>query len=324
MKAAVLRDPGDVPEYADFPDPEAEPGREIVELVATGIHPVVRSIAGGSHYGSHGIYPQVPGVDAVARTAGGELIYTGWVRPPFGTLAELMSVPDGMKLTVPAGADPALVAGGLNPGLSSWLPLIKRVSEAGPLGTVLVLGATGMAGLLAVQNAFALGAKRVIAAGRDAGRLARAAAHGAATAALTGDPDATAAALAGALDGDAPGLVLDFVWGAPAEATFAALARRGLGEDDADISYVQIGALAGPEAAVPSALLRSRRIKISGSGSGSASLEMIIRELPGYMQLIADGKVDVPVRTFPLSRIADAWPASRDSSARTVITPDAP
>jgi hypothetical protein len=122
--------------------------------------------------------------------------------------------------------------------------------------------------------------------------------------------DATAAALIGALAGEAPGLVLDFVWGPPAEAAFAALGRRGLGEDDADISYVQIGAVAGPDAAVPSALLRSRHIRISGSGAGSASIAVIRAEIPVYLGLIADGRIDVPVRTFPLPAIGDAWLAA--------------
>ena len=95
----------------------------------------------------------------------------------------------------------------------------------------------------------------------------------------------------------------DFVWGAPAEAAFAALSRRGLGEDDADISYVQIGAVAGPEAAVPSALLCSRHIRITGSGAGSASMAVIRAEIPVHLGLIADGRIDVPVRTFPLPAI---------------------
>jgi len=116
--------------------------------------------------------------------------------------------------------------------------------------------------------------------------------------------------------------VLDFVWGAPAEAAFAALARRGLSEDDADISYVQIGALAGPEAAVPAALLRSRRIRITGSGAGSASVETVMAELPGYLQMIAEGRVEVPVRVFPLSAVTDAWAASASRGERVVVVPD--
>jgi NADPH:quinone reductase-like Zn-dependent oxidoreductase len=321
MKAAVLHSPGSVPEYADFEEPPAPSGRELVELAAAGIHPVVRSLAAGRHYGSTRAYPLIPGVDAVARTADGVLVYTGFVQSPYGTLAERMAVPATMKLPLPDGAEPEQVAGGLNPGLSSWLPLRSRQSEAGALGTVLILGATGMAGLLAVQNARLLGADRVIAVGRDQARLARAAAYGATAVSLPATPDAAATALATAIGGAAPGLVLDFVWGAPAEAAFAALARRGLQEDSADIAYVQIGALAGAEAAVPSALLRSRRIRISGSGAGSASVDTIMAELPGYIQMIAGGRVEVPVRIFPLSAVTDAWSASVRGGERVVVVP---
>jgi hypothetical protein len=115
--------------------------------------------------------------------------------------------------------------------------------------------------------------------------------------------------------------VLDFVWGPPAEAAFAALGRRGLGEDDADISYVQIGAVAGPEAAVPAALLRSRHFRISGSGAGSVPIAVIRAEIPVYLGLIADGRIDVPVRTFPLPAIGDAWLAAAGSGRRVVVLP---
>src|ERR1700691_4714581 len=110
MKAAVITSPGATPEYADFADPGAADGRELVELVAAGIHPVVRSLASGRHYGSAGVWPMIPGVDAVARTGDGELVYTGYPVPPYGTLAEWISVPGGMRLRLPAGADPVPVA----------------------------------------------------------------------------------------------------------------------------------------------------------------------------------------------------------------------
>jgi D-arabinose 1-dehydrogenase-like Zn-dependent alcohol dehydrogenase len=149
-----------------------------------------------------------------------------------------MAVPAGMRLPLPGGADPVTAAGGLNPGLASWMPLRSRAAEAGALGTVVVLGATGMAGLLAVQNAYLLGAAMVIGAGRNPAGLDRAAAAGATTVALTGEQEADAARLAGALDGGVPGLVLDFVWGGPAQTMFRALGRHGLQEDSADIAYV--------------------------------------------------------------------------------------
>lgn len=321
MKAAVKGTPGGTPGYGDFREPVAGEGREIVELVASGIHPVVRSLAEGRHYGSTGAWPLIPGVDAVARTADGSLVYTGFAEPPYGTLAERMAVPAVMRHQLPTGADPVQIAAGLNPGLASWMPLRAHADGAGTPGTVVVLGVTGMAGTLAVQNAHLLGAPRIVGAGRSPAGLGRAAAVGAAPVALTGDHAADAAALAAALDGSPPSLILDFVWGPPAEALFAALSRRGLHEDSADVAYVQIGAAAGPQASVPAALLRGRRIQITGSGAGTASIAAIIAQLPGYMRLIADGRVQVPARTFPLSHIADAWTASHDSGARVVIVP---
>ncbi|HEX7267384.1 MAG TPA: zinc-binding alcohol dehydrogenase family protein [Streptosporangiaceae bacterium] len=321
MKAAVKRTPDTPPGYGDFPEPVAGEGREIVELAAAGVHPIVRSLAEGHHYGSTGTWPLIPGVDAVARTPSGTLVYTGYVEAPYGTLAERMAVPATMQLPLPQGAEPARIAGGLNPGLASWMPLQSRVGEAGTLGTVVVLGATGMAGMLAVQNASLLGAAQIVGVGRDPAGLERAAQTGATPVALTGDRETDAAALAAAFDGRPSSLILDFVWGPPAEAMFAALARRGLREDSADIAYVQIGAAAGPEASVPAALLRSRRIQIRGSGAGSAPIAAIIAQLPAYMQLIADGRVHIPTRTFPLSHIADAGNTAQDSGPRVVIVP---
>lgn len=321
MKAAVIAAAGEAPVLGDFPEPEVSGGRELVELVAAGIHPVVRSLASGAHYGSAGVWPSVPGVDAVARTADGELVYTGYPQAPFGTLAERMSVPARMRIPLPEGADPVQVAGGLNPGLASWMPLVARADD-GPLGCVLVVGATGVAGQLAVQNALALGAERVVAVGRSPERLARLERDGVSTVVLAGDQATDAAAVSAALAGASPSIVLDFVWGAPAEAVFEALGRTGLDEDEADIRYVEIGAMAGARAAVPAALLRSRRIRIVGSGAGSGSVADIMAQLPVYLRHIADGIVTVPTRSFPLSRVAEAWAAAANGGDRVVVVPD--
>jgi NADPH:quinone reductase-like Zn-dependent oxidoreductase len=319
MKAAVIASASAPPAYGDFDEPIVREGRELVQLVATGIHPIVRSLAEGRHYGSTGLWPLIPGVDAVARTADGTVVYTGFPEAPYGTLAERIAVP-AFGLSLPEGADPLPIAGGLNPGLASWMPLQAR-SVATALETVLVLGATGMAGFLAVQNASVLGATRIVGVGRNPTGLERAARAGATVSSLTGVHDDDAASIATALDGHAPTLVLDFLWGSVAEATFAALGRRGLDEDVADIAYVQIGALAGQHASLPSALLRSRRIRISGSGAGAASISELMAQLPTYMQLISEGRVDVPIRTFPLSRAADAWIAAGKSGPRVVVVP---
>jgi NADPH:quinone reductase-like Zn-dependent oxidoreductase len=320
MKAAVMKSRDVTPEYGDFAEPIVGEGHELVELVAAGIHPVVRSLAAGSHYGSSGTWPLIPGVDAVARTPAGALIYTGFIRPPYGTLAERMAVPRTMRVPLPQSADPVKIAAGVNPGLASWLPLRARAREVEALGTVLILGVTGMAGTLAVQNANLLGATRVVGVGRSLTSLERAAKLGANVVAITADQNANAAAIVDALAGTAPSIVVDFLWGAPAETTFAVLARHGLEEDRADISYMQIGAMAGPEASLPASLLRSRRIRISGSGAGSASIAEVLAQASAYVQLIADGKIQVPTQTYPLSSIAQAWSASIENDRRIVIT----
>jgi NADPH:quinone reductase-like Zn-dependent oxidoreductase len=321
MKAAVISSPSARPEYGEFADPQVEEGYELVDLVAAGLHAVVRSLASGGHYGSTGSWPLIPGIDAVARSASDGLIYTGFVKPPYGTFAERMAVPKGVRIGLPAGADPVKIAAGINPGLSSWLPLNARAAEVPALDTIVILGVTGMAGLLAVQHARILGATRVVGVGRNPAALERARQFGATSVALTGDRDADTTALFRALDGTSPTIVLDYLWGAGAEIAFAALARRGLDEDSADIAYVQIGAMAGADARVPASLLRSRRIRISGSGAGSASIAEIMKQIPLYMQLIADGKIDVPSKTYPLSAVAEAWVTPSTEPRRAVMVP---
>jgi len=319
MKAAILYAPDSVPVYGDFDEPPGDEGSQIVELVAAGIHQLTRSVATGRHYSRGGVFPVIPGLNAVARTAGGELVFTSPGPPPYGTFAERIASPGAMRFPLPHGAQPEAVAAGVNPGMASWLPLKARQAEAGTLGTVLVLGVTGMSGFLAAQNARLLGAARVVGAGRSRSGLERAAAAGAQTVALSGDRDTDAEALADILDGDAPGLVLDFVWGPVAETAFHSLARQGSGQDNADIKYVQIGALAGAEAAVPSSLLRSRKLTISGSGAGSVAAADIKAQIPVYIQLITGGSVQVPFRAFPLSDVSAAWTASAETGPRVVL-----
>lgn len=321
MRAAVVTSAGAVPVYGDFDEPVVGDHQTVVSLVAAGIHPVVRSLASGRHYGSGDHWPIIPGVDAVARTSDGQQVYTGFVTEPYGTFAERMAVPSAVGFPLPDGADPVAVAAGVNPGLSSWLPLRARAADVAALGTVLVLGVTGMAGALAVQNAYALGADRVVGAGRSPAGLARARELGAEVLALSGDVVDDAAALVELLAGRSPGLVLDFVWGPVAETAFRALGGRGLAEDAGDIAYVEIGAMSGAEAALPASLLRSRRIRISGSGAGSTPMAVLQQEIPAYLQLIADQRVQVPALNYPLSDVGSAWAAAATGGPRPVVVP---
>ncbi|TQM13606.1 zinc-binding alcohol dehydrogenase family protein [Pseudonocardia kunmingensis] len=319
MRAAVISNPAATPICADFPDPEQRSGSEPLRLVGAGLHHVVRALAAGGHYDSNGAYPLVPGVDAVARTNDGRLVYTGLTRSPWGTMAELLVTP--FEVELPAGVDPLVVAAGMNPAMSGWMALTDRRKQVGELGTVLVLGATGMSGSLAVRSALALGANRVIAAGRDPEALERLRGPGVVTVPLArADPAAWSAALGAAVSEASPALVLDFVWGPVAEAAFAALGGVRADDEAGDVNYVQIGSLAGAEATLPAALLRSRRIQITGSGVGSVSKAQIITELPEIISRFGDGTFDASYTAYPLARVGEAW--VHQGRSRAVIVPD--
>ncbi|WP_200309549.1 zinc-binding alcohol dehydrogenase family protein, partial [Streptomyces adelaidensis] len=295
--------------------PLAGQGEQIVDLVAAAIHPIVRHKASGKHYSSTGQYPLVPGVDAVARTADGTLVYTGEIEAPWGTYAERMAV--AMALPLPDGADPVAVAAGINPGMSSWMPLTAHVDEHGTPDTAMIIGVTGAAGGLAVQNAQALGVRRVIGVGRGTDDLKRVAGLGAETVEIGGDRGADAAAIGAALDGKSPDLVLDFLWGGAAESAFQALANV---PGNSATHYVQIGSTAGEQAAVPASLLRSRPFRLSGSGIGSFEMRRYFNEVASYVQLITDGKVEVNAQAYPLSQISEAWTA--EAGPRPVLIAD--
>jgi NADPH:quinone reductase-like Zn-dependent oxidoreductase len=240
MKAAVLQAAQGQPEYADFAEPTAGEGHQLVELVAAGLHQLVRARAHGRHYSSQGGYPLIPGVDAVARTTEGALIYTGNVAAPYGTMAERIAVPHAFHFELPAGT-------GRRPRS------LGRRDPRGPRGGGAEPGAR-----------LRLGRAR-----RDRVRRAQ-------------PPE----------------------WAA----------------DASDTSYVQIGALAGPDAALPAALLRSRRIRVLGSGLGSVSRALVLSALPEYVVRIAEGHVEVAVESYPLSEVAHAWTATAKNNARIVLT----
>ncbi|QKT07055.1 zinc-binding alcohol dehydrogenase family protein [Gordonia sp. X0973] len=322
MKAAVITGPDQPPVYTDFADPTAGDGQRIVELVAAGIHNVVRSRASGRHYSSSNTWPLIPGLDAVARTDDGRLIYTATQSIPYGTMAQRIPVASAFAIPLPDGTDPLAVAAGCNPGLASWLPLRKQsdaLADAGGLGAVLVLGVTGMAGQIAVAAALTMGATLVVGVGRNTEVLDQlTGTHGDRfrAVALTGS-DADSDAIRDAFDGQPPTTVIDFLWGPVAERTFVALAPLAEG---AAVAHIEVGAMAGADACVPGALLRSRQYTLSGSGLGSVDTAVLFEGIAEFIGHVADGTIHVPYRQFPLSQVARAWEHS--GPQRAVVVPD--
>lgn len=318
MKAAVVSSFDHPPRYEDFPDPVAAGEHEaVVEVLAAGLHPRVRSGAAGTHYTSEGELPMVPGIDAVGRRDDGALVYFVALDGGTGTMAEraVMDVRRGFEL--PAGVDAAAIAAAMNPGMSSWVGLRRR-AELVPGESVLVLGATGNAGRMAVQIAKHLGAGEVIAAGRNAAVLATLPGLGAdQVVSLDGGEEAIAALAEAAAEVD---VVVDYLWGKPAEAAIPAIVRRREDRSRA-LRWVQIGAITGPEIALPSAALRAANLKIMGSGQGSVSTAGIVEELPALAREIASGTIEIDADPVPLSEVESAWIAPLPTGRRLVFVP---
>ena len=308
MRAAVLSAADAAPVYADHPEPVATGDHEVVvEVLAAAVHHLTRAKATGAHYSSTGGFPRVPGADAVVRDPSGRLRYVVLDDTELGTFAERTVVDVRRSVVLPDGVDPVRIAAAMNPGMSSWVALRRRVAFT-PGQRVLVVGATGNAGRMAVQVARLLGAAHVVAAGRDESRLA-------ALSALGADETCTLDRLERAAGVD---VVLDYVWGEPAaHGMLAMLTART--DRRVPLTWVQIGSTAGPTAPVPAVALRQARLQVVGSGIGSVPADEILAELPDLAAAVTAGAIDVRARPVPLADVAQAWTAGADE--RVVLVP---
>ncbi len=320
MNAAVVRAFDTPPSYSTFPEPTPEAGEHLVTVTAAGLHRIVKSLASGAHYGSTGKLPFVPGVDGVGRLADGTRVYFGGTRDPWGTFAERASAPGAMCIPLPDGLDDATAAGIANPAMSSWVALTARARfVAGE--SVLILGATGIAGQLAVQIAKRRGASRIIAAGRNPQALEKLKSLGAdAVVSLEQEQPALVDAFRGEYAGGGFDIVLDYLWGQPAETLLQAISTRGLRKAAPRLRFVQIGSTAGDPISLPSAALRSTGLELLGSGFGSASLPQILAAVSEFFQEAATRPFDFAVQAEPLSQVEALW-NTPERGARLVFQP---
>lgn len=319
MKAALITSYDAPPEYCDVADPPAvESGQMLVDVLAAGLHHITRGRASGQHYSINGTLPVIAGVDGVGRGTDGRLRY--FVQEPGlpGSMAQRTVIALDHSIELPHGVDPVLLAGAMNPAMASWLALRCRVPGFGrrlpfqQRKRVLVLGATGSSGRLAVQIARHLGAGEVIAAGRDPGRLAQLPALGATDTVTLGDP--RLGVLASEVD-----VVLDFVWGQSAVISMEAVLRHRQ-RRDRPLDWVHLGSMAGESAPLPGSFLRSTKLQVMGCGHGALSGRQMLTELPALAEALGRGAFQTQVRTLPLSEVTRGWEAP-DDGARLVFTP---
>jgi NADPH:quinone reductase-like Zn-dependent oxidoreductase len=323
MKAAVLHKLGKYPMYEDFPDPTPKDGEMLVRVKAVALENIDRAMARGTHYASRQFLPQLPaiiGSDGIGALEDGKLIGFGGMRPPYGAMAELAIIPQAHQVPVPEGVDAATAAAVPSSTLTSLFPL-KWGAKLQPDGTVLVNGATGFAGKLAVQVAKLLGAKRVVATGRNETSLRALPGLGAdAVIDLKQSDTKLVAAFKQEAGESGYHVILDFLWGRPTELLIASLVPEELAFAKHTIRLVQIGETAGPRISLPAAALRTSGLEIVGAGSG-LTLEAVTESTSQVWEWIKAGKLHAEIERVPLKEVERAWKQADVHGKRVVIVP---
>lgn len=313
MHAVVLHQFGATPVYETFDDPVAGDGQVVVEVAVAGVNPVDVRKAAGTFVSGPPPLPSVVGTEGVGRIAGdGRRVYFDAPVAPFGSYAERALIGAQDPIELPDALDDGVAAALGISGLAGWVPLSWR-AQLRPGETVLVLGATGVVGQIAVQAARLLGAGRVVAAGRDPEMLARAARLGAdATVDLSaaGTGDELTEAFREAADGDID-VVHDPLWGPPAAAALAALGFGG--------RLVQLGQSAGAEATFASVPIRGRHLDIRGYMNFSVPADVRRDAYRALVEHATAGRIEVEVERVPLRDVADAWERVQRSAHRKLV-----
>jgi NADPH2:quinone reductase len=284
MRAARLHEIGGVPQVDEI-DP---PAGDAIEVVAVPLNPIDIAIGAGRFYGGSPDTPYVIGSEAIGRAADGRLV---WWRGP-GTAAE-RAVP-GETVEVPEGVDAVDAAMCGIAGVTGWLAVSWRTPVRED-DTVLVLGASGTAGGIALQAAKLLGAKRVIGAARQ----------------LDAVPDAADEKVD--VDGELPEatLIVDALWGDPFERALASAAHGA--------RIVHFGQSAGPTATIPSAAVRGKMIDLHGHSLFAIPHEVVARGFRELCEHVAAGRIEASVEAYPLDGIAEAWERQASGSPRGKI-----
>jgi NADPH:quinone reductase-like Zn-dependent oxidoreductase len=315
MKAALVLQTGQAPVYSDFPEPVPSEEENHIAVTAASLNHVTRSRASGTHYSTSGHVPSVVGIDGVGQEASGRRVYFLLPTAPFGSMAEQTIAKASHCIALPDDLDDVTAAAIAIPGMSSWAALQERaIFKAGE--TVLVNGATGTSGRLAVQIARYFGARKVIATGRNTEALQSLAPLGAdMTIPLAEDGEALEKAFLEPFH-EGVDVVLDYLWGSSMERLLIAAAKAG--KDEIPIRFVHIGAISANSISLPSPVLRSSAIQLMGSGMGSVPFNRLLKAIEGVLQATVPGHFEIATTTVPLSKVEDTWPTEMRPS-RTVF-----
>jgi NADPH:quinone reductase len=261
-----------------------------IRMQAVALNPLDITVGSGVFYGGHPPLPYVPGCEGVGSLEDGTPVYLfgngrGVARDGF--LAERVELPDELLIRLPDGVDPALAAAAGIAGVAAWVPVAWK-AKVTPDDRVLVLGATGAVGGIAVQAAKLLGAQKVFGVGRSG---------------LDQIPEAF---------GDEGFTVcIDPVWGEPLAHALASAAPRA--------RVVHLGQSAGPEAPLRSADVRGKELQILGHSNFALSRDELQRAYLELLDHVVAGRIGIDVERYPLDRVAEAWERQRSGPGAKVV-----
>lgn len=322
MKAAVLHHFGEVPVYETFPEPVPKEGETLIHVKAIALENVDKMMAEGTHFASrqfHSEFPSVVGINGVGELPDGKLASFRGVQAPFGSIAEKVAVSNNNITLIPEGVDAVTASAILAPALTSLFPL-KWGTKLQPGETVLINGATGIAGKLSVQIAKLLGAERIIGTGRNEASLAVIQELGC-NAVI--DLKRNAEAVSEDFTTEAEkgiDIILDYLWGEPTELLIKALIPQEIKGEKQPTRLIQIGEKAGAALTLSADALRTSGLTLSG-GAAYLTSEMITEGTELVWKWIQEDKLQMDVESVPLRDIAAVWQRSEFQGKKVVITP---
>jgi len=322
MKAAIIATPGTSPIFGEFSEPTTTPGAELITVSASALSQFSKSRSVGTHYSSENAFPAIAGADGVGHTEDGRRVYFVLPEAPYGALAKQCLVRVKQCIELPDSLDDVTAAAIANPGMSAWAALVERAAlRTGE--TVLVNGATGSAGRLAVQLAKYLGAGKVIATGRNESELKELLSLGADTVipfALGMQNPRGAKHYELALQEVFSGginVVVDYLWGESANGIIVAIAKTVV--DATPVRFVHVGGASGEEEiALPGAALRSSAIQLMGSGVKSVPFPKLLGSIKNVFEAVGPARLQIATRIMDLAEIEEAWKAP--GKPRVVVT----
>lgn len=322
MKAAVMYAKGELPRYVDFPEPTTQNKDEaVVSVKAVAIKHFDKGRAAGSHYSIETLATggRVIGGDGICLLEDGTRIYAMGVS---GMLAEKAVIDKDGIVKIPVGLDDATAAALPNAVIGAAMGL-RFKADIQPGDVVLINGATGFTGRVAVQIAKYYGAKKVIATGRNRQSLNELLTLGADEIIfVSGDDESFKAQLRAVHEQTPIQVIIDYLWGHTAEMILGCI--KGDGSFTSKIRYVSVGSMAGDIIQLSAANMRSVNLQLTGSGLGAWSKQQVglffSEILPEMFQLAAEGKLKAETVTVKLKDIVTLWNLEVPGGRRLVVT----